>query len=676
MNSYNTGRTYSVDQTVDTVLESDEDVTSDQLGAAIGYAGEGGPHNSKNTGYNNLHHHSPNSATTSSLQQPVKQQQQQFTSTQPVPTASGAVTRRLNAQSGQGAENPAYESSGDNTSSNRNNNNSSSIQYHSANTTKSLQHSKQQLNGHTNHAMQLDSNIMQQHNTNSSNNENKPNNHVINVQTNTIKQQQTVDNYQNNNHANHQNKQNNQNYQTNQTVTKPVQRWRVWQGRNKFYCNGRVIMSHENKYFLVTCFLITSMCAMFWSFDCRLTLWNLPGGFMVVVISVVLFLMVMTFLFITSFSDPGIIPKSNDDERNQIEKLCITEEARFGNHDFQPRLGHPPSPRIININGVEVKLKYCYTCKIFRPPRTSHCSICNNCVYRFDHHCPWVGNCVGYRNYRFFFFFLASLSMLTLYIFGLSITNLVILSNKVGFTKALGQSPVSVIEILVCFITIWSVVGLAMFHTMLSCNELTTHEDLKGQFSQPSPHNNPDNNNAVVRNPYNKGSHFKNFLYVLFSKRFGSLIDSRSYVDPKMPLENKPNYPEEILKFTSPDRVFKETTSIREYTSLYRQANGASGNYPKQNGGQGQGVESGGHVNPAYPQERLLVNTGQTSTNLNSNNNINSSVNTAQNHNEMKPGHQAPYNNQDSSNFKNQDNTANKKPSEPFYPDNLITTQV
>ena len=88
---------------------------------------------------------------------------------------------------------------------------------------------------------------------------------------------------------------------------------------------------------------------------------------MVVVISVVLFLMVMTFLFITSFSDPGIIPKSNDDERNQIEKLCITEEARFGNHDFQPRLGHPPSPRIININGVEVKLKYrvfFLTCRI------------------------------------------------------------------------------------------------------------------------------------------------------------------------------------------------------------------------------------------------------------------------------------------------------------------------
>ncbi|OTF82255.1 palmitoyltransferase ZDHHC3-like protein [Euroglyphus maynei] len=50
----------------------------------------------------------------------------------------------------------------------------------------------------------------------------------------------------------------------------------------------------------------------------------------------------------------------------------------------------------------ELDWTYCKHCHLYRPLGAHHCHICRHCILRMDHHCPWINNCVGQYNQKYF----------------------------------------------------------------------------------------------------------------------------------------------------------------------------------------------------------------------------------------------------------------------------------
>ena len=151
-------------------------------------------------------------------------------------------------------------------------------------------------------------------------------------------------------------------------------------GNNYIWCNGRGITGNKYYHMIYGFLLLTAPYLVFIIILIK-EKDNLSIIYPIIITSLFYIIEILSII-IGGCSDPGIIA------RQPIDYYYSTNE---------PLLKYV-------INGHIIILNFCYSCSAYRPPRASHCSLCDNCVERFDHHCFWLGNCVGKRNYRYFYF--------------------------------------------------------------------------------------------------------------------------------------------------------------------------------------------------------------------------------------------------------------------------------
>lgn len=155
----------------------------------------------------------------------------------------------------------------------------------------------------------------------------------------------------------------------------------------------------------------------------------------------------------TSFTDAGILP------RQRRELMISTKFAEDIAADWD----------------------FCSICLVWRPPRTKHCRQCDCCIMDFDHHCPWVSNCVGRRNRRFFVAFVVSVASLCVFVCFWDGFLLVREMLALGGVRGLQDNIPAAVQFVLMLI-LGAVLGkFAAYHVRLAASNLTTFEDLRGQ---------------------------------------------------------------------------------------------------------------------------------------------------------------------------------------------------
>ncbi|RVW38853.1 putative protein S-acyltransferase 6 [Vitis vinifera] len=270
--------------------------------------------------------------------------------------------------------------------------------------------------------------------------------------------------------------------------------YQIWPGKNVFFFGGRLICGPDPRGLLLT---TSSIILSSWIFAAYIGD-DLPNhSTLIITFSLILTSVVLGNMILVSTMDPGIIPRN--------EQACVEEVDT--------------TKKCVKVNGVELKLKYCRICKIFRPPRSCHCAVCDNCVEKFDHHCPWIGQCVGLRNYRFYLMFMASALCFCIYLFAFSCRRMhqKLQDSGIGLLGVLRNCPETLALASFLFASIGFLGGLLSFHIYLIAINQTAYENFRQRYS------------GTRINPFDKGL-LGNIKEVLFPPFQSSRVDFRAEV--------------------------------------------------------------------------------------------------------------------------------------------------
>ena len=255
-------------------------------------------------------------------------------------------------------------------------------------------------------------------------------------------------------------------------------------GNNKILCGNRFIVGKKYYHIIFSILLLSLPTSIYISSMLKI---NIPSSIFFTVLVLIMYTAVIIFLLIGGCSDPGILERNNEYSFYENRKSLIK----------------------MNIQGHMINVNYCYTCFHFRPPRTSHCAECDNCVQNFDHHCLWMGTCVGKRNYKYFYYILFLTSLCAL-IQSISSISYIINHFRHSNFKSANSKYIVISLAFVAFFDIMFIIfflfKLCVVHTSLLGKGLTFYEFIKKKYFE-----------ALKIKPYSRGT-WDNIYYKLFRK--------------------------------------------------------------------------------------------------------------------------------------------------------------